>query len=64
MNEAVFRAEFVNIKPMETRDVCKIILEVDKSQLGQVLQAMGGLPANGESRWVAVARIQEDVKDQ
>lgn len=57
MTDTAFQAEFVGIKHVKGRGAMQIILEVPAETGNSVLTKLGGLPVNGESRWVGVARI-------
>ena len=54
-----FEAEFITMKPLETRPVVKVILEIPNHTFAQALQVLGGLKEPGESRWVGVALLKK-----
>ena len=54
MPPAAFLAEFIGFKPMETKPIITIKLEIPMEG-GNNMLAVLGWPKPGESKWVAVA---------
>lgn len=55
----VIRADFANWRPVAGRKVLQLILEVPIEQTADVMEKLG-FPLPGESKWVAVALLDEN----
>lgn len=53
----VFRAVFVDLKTIKTRNALQLIFEVDLEAGDDALEKLGGLPRPDTTRWVAIARL-------
>lgn len=57
MDESVFQATFVEVKPVKSRGVFRFTFEVAEEMATECLRRLGGLPRASESRFVAIARL-------
>lgn len=57
MEHSAFTAEYVNLRPVPSRNVVQVILEVPMEK-GDSIVKMLGMPNPGASKWVGVAMLQ------
>ena len=57
----IFRATYVDHKPVKTRSVVQFIFEVTVEQADAALAVLGGFARPSEERWVAIARLSQDA---
>jgi len=58
-------ATFVDARPVKTRSVLQLVLEVPIEEADAAMKALGGFPLPSESRWVGIALAPKDrPKDQ
>ena len=55
---AAFQAVYADFKLIKTRGMTQFIFEVPIEHSDAAYQVLGGMPVQGESVWVAIARIK------
>jgi hypothetical protein len=60
----IIRADFSSFRPVHGRKVLQIVLEVPIELGDDALKKLGGLPRPGESRWCAIALLEEKTEAQ
>lgn len=60
-DEAIFRAAFSDFKLIRSRNCAQLVLEVPIEAADAALYALGGLPNPAAERWVAVARLNDEM---
>lgn len=65
MNEqSAFRGTLSAIKPLKSRETVQFIIEVEGAEnANMALEVMGGFLKPGQSRWVAVARLADNIDE-
>ena len=61
---AALRGTFSDFKLIRGRKCAQIVIEVPLEQADAALQALGGLPNPADERWVAVARLNHEAKQE
>lgn len=56
---AAFGAEYVDWKLIRTRGAVQIVFEVPINEAGHAYEALGGMPAQGNSRWFGIAPLKK-----
>ncbi len=64
MSAAAFQGTFSDFKLIRGRKCAQIVIEVPLEQADAALQALGGLPNPADERWVAVARLHAEAKQE
>jgi hypothetical protein len=59
---AAFQAVYADFKLIKTRGVTQFIFEVPIEHSDAAYQVLGGMPVQGESVWVAIARIEHETQ--
>lgn len=62
MDHAAIRATFTNIRNIQGRKVVQLIFEIPVEQAGRVYDSLGW-PDATESKWCAIALLNEDAAD-
>ena len=57
MSAAAISGTFADIRPVKTRSVCQLIIEIPIEQANQALAVLGGMPIPGQEAHVALARL-------